>query len=103
MLKAIDHGITQSDAIKVSKFVNGHVAIENLNGLDVRLQSVLFLRDALLNRSSDALTETLTFAWRRNSQRELTGQLDSQGHPKKKFFLKDPPWEIQVPLDKQRP
>jgi hypothetical protein len=32
-----------------------------------------------------------------------TGEVDAQGHPKKKFFLKDPPWVIQVPLEKQRP
>lgn len=103
MLKAIDNGIAQSDAIKVSKFVNGHVAIEKLNGLEVRLQSVLFLRDALLNQPADALTETLTFDWRRNSAQEPTGEFNAQGQPKKKFFLKDPPWAIQVPLNKQRP
>ena len=103
MLKAIDNGIAQPDAIKVSKFVNGHVAIEKLNGLEVRLQSVLFLRDALLDLPADALTEPLTFEWRRNSEREPSGEVDAQGHPKKKFLLRVPPWTIQVPLNKQRP
>ena len=103
MLKAIDNGIAQSDAITVSKFVNGNVPIQKLNGLDVRLQSVLFLRDALLDLPADTLTETLTFDWRRNSAQEPTGELNAQGHPKKQFILKDPPWVIQVPLNKQRP
>jgi hypothetical protein len=42
MVKKIDHGIAQSDAIAGGKFVNGDVAIQNLNGLEVRLQCMLF-------------------------------------------------------------
>ncbi len=103
MLKKIDNGIAQSDAIAVSKCVNGNVAIQNLNGLEVRLQSVLFLRDTLLNLRADAVTESMTFSWRRNSQTEPTGQVNAQGHPIKRYILRDSPWVIQVPLDKQRP
>jgi hypothetical protein len=103
MVAKMDHGIAQTDAVAVSKCVNGNVAIEKLNGLEVRLQSVIFLRDVLLDANSDTLTETMVFLWRRNSEKEPTGQLNAQGNPIKKFFLKDPPWEIQIPLDKQRP
>ena len=48
-------------------------------------------------------TEEMTFSWRRNSQTELTGQLDAHGHPRRAFILRNPPWVIEVPLDKQRP
>ncbi|WP_211471016.1 M23 family metallopeptidase [Collimonas humicola] len=103
MVAKMDNGIAQSDAVDVSKCVNGDVAIQNLNGLEVRLQSILFLRDILLDADSAALTESMVFTWRRNSEKEPTGQLNAQGHPIKKFFVKDPPWEIQVSLEKQRP
>lgn len=103
MMKKMDHGIAQADAIAVSKCVNGDVAIEKLNGLDIRLQCVLFLRDALLDRPSDAPAETMSFNWRRSSRQEQTDQLDAHGHHIKKFFLKESPWVIQVHLDKQRP
>lgn len=75
----------QSDATTVSKFVNGNVAIEKLNGLEVPSQSMLFLRNTLLDLSSYALTEALVVAWRRNSERQLTGEVDPQGHQKKNF------------------
>jgi hypothetical protein len=103
MLKKIDNGIAQSDAIAVGKCVNGEVPIQKLNGLEVRLQSVLFLRDALLNRRSDALIETMTFNWRRNSEMEPNGQLNAKGNPIKEYIPRESPWVIQVPLDKQRP
>ncbi|MFI4919855.1 MAG: hypothetical protein ACHP65_09905 [Legionellales bacterium] len=103
MVAKMDHGVAQSDAVALSKCVNGNVAIQNLNGLEVRLQSILFLRDILLDGASDILTEAMIFSWRRNSEQEQTGQFNAQGHPIKKFFIKDSPWEIQVPLDKQRP
>jgi hydroxyethylthiazole kinase len=104
LLKIMDNGIAQNDAIAASKAVNGGGShIENLNGLDSRLQSILFLRDILLDRVAEAASETITFNWRRNSEKEPTEELDSHGHPKKKFFLRTPPWQISVPLDKQRP
>lgn len=109
MVKKIDIGIAQSDAVAVGKCVNGDVAIQNLNGLEVRLQCVLFLRDALLSMKSDAATETMSFSWRRKSHTEpvlnAQGQptLNSSGQVIKKFYLRETPWTIQVNLAKQRP
>jgi hypothetical protein len=94
MLNHMDAGVSQDDAINVSKDVNGYVAIENLNGLEVRLQAVLYLRNALLDDVFAARTVQLSFDWRRNSQQEPV--LDAQGHPvmtgspphpKKKYYL----------------
>ena len=79
MLSHMDAGVSQDDAITVSKDVNGYVAIENLNGLDLRLQSVLYLRNVLLDDIFDGQSVSLTFEWRRNSQQEPV--LDAQGHP----------------------
>ncbi|CAE6706693.1 hypothetical protein R75465_00688 [Paraburkholderia aspalathi] len=79
MLSHMDAGVSQDNAITVSKDVNGYVAIENLNGLEVRLQSVLYLRNALLDDIFNGQTVSLTFEWRRNSQQEPV--LDAQGHP----------------------
>lgn len=103
MLASVDHGITQSDAVTVSRFVNGNVDIQNLNGLEIRVQSLMFLRDTLLNMPADGSTEAISLSWRRKSQPEPTGQLNAQGQPKMGFFLKEPPWQLQVPLNKQRP
>ncbi|MEK6294344.1 MAG: M23 family metallopeptidase [Paraburkholderia tropica] len=79
MLGHMDDGVSQDRAITVSKDVNGYVAIENLNGLEVRLQSVLYLRNALLDDIFAGTSVSLTFEWRRNSQQEPV--LDAQGHP----------------------
>jgi hypothetical protein len=79
MLCHMDAGVSQDNAITVSKDVNGYVAIENLNGLEVRLQSVLYLRNALLDDIFPGQSVSLTFEWRRNSQQEPV--LDAQGHP----------------------
>ena len=103
MLASVDHGISQSDAVTVSRFVNGNVDIQNLNGLEIRVQSLMFLRDALLNMPADASIEAISLSWRRKSQPEPTGQLNAQGKIKMGFFLKEPPWQLQVPLNKQRP
>ncbi|MGF6410499.1 hypothetical protein [Paraburkholderia sp. MM5482-R1] len=95
MLSHVDAGVTQDDAIRASKDVNGYVAIENLNGLDVRLQSVVYLRNILTDEIFKSEQVIITFEWRRNSQREPV--LDAQGspvmeghpphqRPKKKFY-----------------
>ncbi|MCP3706228.1 hypothetical protein M3I54_04385 [Paraburkholderia sp. CNPSo 3274] len=95
MLSHLDAGVTQDDAIRASKDVNGYVVIENLNGLEVRLQSVVYLRNILTDEISINDTVAITFDWRRNSQKEPV--LDVQGapvmeghtphqHPKKKFY-----------------
>lgn len=108
MLSHLDSGTSQQDAITVSKDVNGYVAIENLNGLDLRLQSVIYLRSILLDEIFDGGSVSITFDWRRNSQKEPV--LDAQGHPvltgnpprpKKKFYIAT--HHINVSLDRQRP
>lgn len=103
MLQSVDHGTSQSDAVTVSRCVNGKVAIENLNGLEMRVQSLMFLRDTLLNTPADASVEAISLNWRRKSQPESTGHINEKGKMETKFFLKDPPWQLQVPLNKQRP
>jgi predicted chitinase len=100
MKKQMDAGIAKTDAIAVSKFVNGQVAIENLNGLDARLQSILFIRDVLLDMPADAISEKLDFDWRRNSEQELTMK---NGKMSKAFVKTASPWSIDVSLAKQRP
>lgn len=47
LVLSLDAGVSQENAVAVSKNVNGNVSIENLNGLDARLQAVLYLRNAL--------------------------------------------------------
>jgi predicted chitinase len=79
MLRHMDAGVTQDDAAAVSRDVNGNVSIENLNGYDVRLQAVLYLRNALLDDVFSGSTTPLTFVWRRNSAKEPV--LDAQGQP----------------------
>ena len=101
MLRAMDRGIATDDAVDVSRYVNGRVAIQNLNGLDIRLQSILFLRDVLLDRPADDLTESLTFTWRRSSEKEPTGRTNARGQPERAFVTRV--WTIDVPLEKQRP
>lgn len=98
MLSHLDAGIQQSDAIAASRDVNGNVSIQNLNGLDARLQSVIYLKHILLDYPRVSDTQSLTFEWRRSSQKEPV--LDENGHPvmipqtppkppivKKKFYL----------------
>ncbi len=79
MLSHLDAGVSQDAAIVVSKDVNGYVAIENLNGLDVRLQSVVYLRNVLLDDLFDGATFPITFEWRRNTRKEPA--VDSEGKP----------------------
>lgn len=79
MLSHMDAGVGQEDATTVSKDVNGYVAIQNLNGLDARLQAILYLRNVLLDDIFNGQTTPLSFDWRRNSQQEPV--LDEHGHP----------------------
>ncbi len=107
MLKHLDVGVSKDDSIVASKDVNGYVsAIENLNGLDLRIQSVIYLRVII---SDEILVPPMTalFTWRRNS--ELEPVLDEQGNPvlighppkpKKRFYPTQ--HAITVPLDHQK-
>ncbi|PIF74215.1 hypothetical protein CLU95_1336 [Variovorax sp. 54] len=108
MLNHLDGGISQTDAITASKDVNGYVSIENLNGLDARLQSIIYLKYVLLEDVTRSATEMINFAWRRNSRKEAV--LDAQGRavstgnpprPLMKYHLGQ--HTIGVPLDRQKP
>jgi predicted chitinase len=108
MLNHLDGGISQSDAITVSKDVNGYVSIENLNGLDARLQSVVYLKYILLEEVTRGTHERINFAWRRNSRKEAV--LDAQGRPISNGNPRRPVMKyhlgqhmIDVPLDRQKP
>ncbi|NIF55483.1 M23 family metallopeptidase [Burkholderia sp. Ax-1724] len=79
MLGHMDAGVTQNDAAVVSGDVNGHVSIENLNGYDVRLQAILYMRKVLLDDVFPGNSIPLTFVWRRNSAKEPV--LDEHGNP----------------------
>ncbi|WP_080898385.1 M23 family metallopeptidase [Variovorax paradoxus] len=108
MLSHMDSGVSQADAITVSKDVNGYVAIENLNGLDARLQSVIYLKYMLLDDLPRGATETVNFTWRRNSRKEAV--MDAQGRP---VLTGNPPraamkyYPVQhtmnISLERQRP
>ncbi|MEO6856384.1 MAG: M23 family metallopeptidase [Rhodoferax sp.] len=109
MMRKMDGGLTQSDGIAVSKCVNGDVPIQNLNGLDIRLQSIIFLQNFIMENTTISATETLTFSWRRNSNAEIimddngVPKKDKNGNPKKGYILRENSWVIEVPLEKQRP
>lgn len=108
MLGHMDAGYSQSQAITVSEDVNGHVAIENLNGLELRLQGVTYLRKILLDEVIDEESVSITFDWRRNSSKEP--KLDAQGHPvmhgnppKPVMIFYKKTWTIQVSMKRQKP
>jgi len=101
MVMKMDQGISVDDVIAVSRCVNGNVAVQNINGLDGRLQSVFFIRDVLLDLASEATSEVLHFTWRRNSQQESTSKLNKKGKPIKAFIARV--WDMEVSLAKQRP
>lgn len=101
MIGKMDSGISVDDCVAVCRCVNGNVALQNINGLDERLQSVLFIRDVLLDFPADLPSENLHFTWRRSSEQELTGNLNKKGQPIKAYIATD--WDIPVSLMKQRP
>ncbi|RZL65363.1 MAG: hypothetical protein EOP81_04750 [Variovorax sp.] len=101
MVGKMDAGISVEDCIAVSRCVNGNVAVQNINGLDGRLQSVLVIRDVLLDLPAEATSEIMRFTWRRNSQQEATGKLNKQGKPVKAFIARL--WDLEISLAKQRP
>jgi hydroxyethylthiazole kinase len=108
MLAHMDAGVGINHAVTLSKDVNGYVAIENLNGLEVRLQSVAYLTAILLDESNGTDPVAITFEWRRNSQKEPVH--DAQGHvvmvgqpprPQKKFYRAQ--HTIHAALERQQP
>ncbi len=108
MLSHLDAGVEQENAIIASKDVNGYVAIENLNSLDSRLQSVMYLKSILLDQPFPATPELLNFTWRRNSQKEVVigsnGQPEMTGNPphvKKKFYPTE--HHLSINFEHQKP
>lgn len=108
MLSHLDAGAEQANAITASKDVNGYVDIEKLNGLDARLQSVLYLKTILTDFVKTSDTISLTFDWRRNSAQEPVldehGNVVMVGTPprvKKKFYRTT--HTISASLEHQKP
>lgn len=91
-LQLSDRGSTTNDVIDVSKLVNGNVPLQNINGLDVRVQLGIWLKCILLLDVSTQNEESIQFIWRRSSEPEPVvdaqghPQLDDRGHTKKKFY-----------------
>jgi hypothetical protein len=56
-----DAGFTVKNITHASRLVNGNVAPENINGLDVRLQLSVFLKYVLLDLIPDKDSELITF------------------------------------------
>lgn len=65
----------------MSAFVNKGKAVitnpKNTNGLDVRLQLGIFMKHVLLDMPLPTGNESITFDWRRNSEKEPV--FDTQG------------------------
>jgi hydroxyethylthiazole kinase len=111
-----NNGLSRSDAgtglteiVSVSKYVNGNVSIQNLNGLDHRIGHFLYLKYVLMDLVRPASnTERLTFTWRRHSAQEPV--LDAAGNPvlvpgtttPKKQFVAGA-HSVDFPLEHQRP
>ena len=107
-LKISDSGIGVEEVILASKSTNGNVANQNINGLERRLQSFVYIKYILLDSVEGDVPERISFIWRRNSVQEV--ELDGNGNPllnsrtrqpRKKYFTKN--WNIEVPREKQRP
>jgi predicted chitinase len=102
-----DGGVALANMVSVSRLINGNVAFHKLNGLDMRIGLFIYLKYQLLDEIRTASTESLTFAWRRNSAPEPvlaadgTPVLDSHGIPVKLFFPGN--HTVAFPLDPQRP
>ncbi|PXW23145.1 hypothetical protein [Paraburkholderia caballeronis] len=108
-IKTTDAGGLQIDtAVQASKSTNGNVPNQNVNGLDHRLQSFVYIKYVLLDLIEGGSSEQLSFVWRRRSATETV--LDANGepaldpvthHPKKRYIPTT--HTIQVSLEKQRP
>jgi hydroxyethylthiazole kinase len=102
-----DGGVGVSDATTVSHFVNGGHTAEQINGLDARLETLIYLKYVLMDDVRPGPTESVTFTWRRNSSKEPVflspgvPSIDpSTGLQRKKFF--PIAHTIDVPLDLQK-
>ncbi len=108
-LKTTDQGgIKIETAVQASRSTNGNVPNQNINGLEHRLQSFVYIRYILLDLIELGASEPLEFVWRRNTALETVLNPDGTPvidphthHPKKKYFPTT--HNIQVSLEKQRP
>lgn len=67
-LRRSDTGTALADIVSVSKYVNGFVAIQHVNGLDHRIGNFLYMKYILMDLVRPAAnTERLTFTWRTSS------------------------------------
>lgn len=108
MLSHMDRGLSIENAVEVSKDVNGRVSIENLNGLEVRLQSLIYLKDVLLDEPAPNREIPTTFTWRRSTT--MTPQIGPDGQPvmrgtppKPKLVYTAGEHTINVSLQRQKP
>ncbi|KPF66647.1 hypothetical protein IP84_15525 [beta proteobacterium AAP99] len=107
VLEPSDEGITNAKIIACSRSTNGNVPVQNINGLGTRMQAFVYMKYLLLNLIRPGASESLTFDWRRNSNKELLSNadgspaLDRNGRQKKGYIATT--HTIDVPLDYQRP
>lgn len=99
ILREADLGYAQSTSVQTARGTNGNVATKNINGLDGRLQIAVYLKHALLDAVREQNTESLTFAWRRSSQK--TGTVVSNGQVK--HVYEDGNHTIDVDIATRRP
>lgn len=107
VLETSDAGANLSNCIEASRATNGNVPQQNINGLDVRVETFTFLRYYFMDFVAHSSTESITFDWRRNSHREPlfhvngTPIVDLHGNQKTGYILVS--HTIQVPLNRQIP
>jgi hypothetical protein len=107
-LKTTDEGgLKIETATQASKSTNGNVANQNINGLEHRLQSFVYIKYILLDLIEGGSSEQLTFVWRRNTAQEPVFDangpvLNPHTHHQKMAYIPTT-HTIQVSLEKQRP
>ena len=99
ILRDADHGFTQAVSIQTARGTNGNVATKNINGLDGRLQIAVYLKHALLDSIRETNIESMTFAWRKSSQK--TGTVTVNGATKR--IYEDQTHVINVDISPRRP
>lgn len=71
MSRMADIGINPTDVLAVSRGINGNVAVQKVNGLDIRTQLAVYLKyvlmDDVLPSATGQPTESITFTWRNRS------------------------------------
>jgi predicted chitinase len=99
ILKDADQGLTLANSMQTARGTNGNVATKNLNGLDGRLQTAVYLKYALLDYVSVQNQEELVFAWRKSSVK--TGTVTVNGQVK--HVYEDGTHTINVNIKLRRP